>query len=437
MKSVIHIGYNENGIVGFGYTYEEETDKPAGGKKAHFTTEGFGIKKHKNIKPFVKPVEMINFLIGIEKIETLLNYLSHYDEVSLILDKHSLEAKVSKFIQEQIRLLTSAKAQKLNIGTHDIYRYLTSYTEGHIGTMLETLEKTTSIVNTITDDFTMSIISESLHILKRDSEVIVDSPVKKYFTPPRISIELLYGHNIYFTQFNLTHNGAIQYLGASHKVEEEIGRNANDVTYTVVHQKEPEPLVKELISYITPVLEDYDIVCVLKIPEFNSGVTPIIYNVFKEHAVNVTELDLHRRKASKVYIGSSTVVRVLFPQYLARVAMDKMSGYITLLDRFIKKTLPTTFEIHDITNLFFTDGVISKDITNKSFLKLLHVKVNKIPVIIGRDFIDRNSLNRLKNVKISLVTEDKEDYISYFYVIESEDGVALYNTFATNIKYKI
>jgi ribonuclease HI len=232
--------------------------------------------------------------------------------------------------------------------------------------------------------------------------------------------------------------------------DSQIAKKDNEASYAIVILKEPDMVIEAIKNKQYEVSNGVDSVILLRLDTiYNKG----IYNWLKT-SVNTCLYNKSSFNTGLSFINDEVVSIELNPAGLSLRAIETFSELEYILNEFKlcreMSENTTNLNIEDITNIFYennTKVVKNKETitTNlkteygngfkKTFIDLIvengkDIKSMSIPILLGLDLPDRNSLKRIEtlNPKIFLLSWKKsETSYSYCVVVETNDATSVWS----------
>ncbi len=272
---------------------------------------------------------------------------------------------------------------------------------------------------------------------------------KDYWEPKRDRHPLMSLKRLYFNRHYERNTPGVYYMADPGKDDVLVGKPLPETVYAVVKMKEPDDIVESVIEAQGRYEQDFNVTMMIKL---ESIFYPSAFRLVSAHGSNAM---LKAEKTSNVVLPDGYPMSVeRNPIGVTMRAIDAINSLEGILDYYEAKTGMSDsankgdnieLTIHDVTDQFY-DTVVGKDqISKKSFKKdfvvgqksatvefTLDGKQKRLPLRLGLDILDRNSLKQLETSDpvIHLITwRDSSVSLRYASVLLCNEGHAIWSNF--------
>lgn len=267
---------------------------------------------------------------------------------------------------------------------------------------------------------------------------------------------LLSMRRVYFsTNPNNNSKGVYYQVGASGQ-NFILGKRSSEASYSVVHLKDPDPVMESVQNHHYRVRGDVDSIVYLRTDRIKSA---DVFPWISEYGMDCLIRD--SRTEGLNFLDKKPLTIEISPGELPLQAMDALTTLNDILNEVRKaewenRSLDTAYETMDITH-FFYEEVTKQDrkdaVTGKELLKSIKVGIKeidinaehsagglKVKLMFSDDLPERNVLKRLEklNPKITLLFWKESDVVvRYATVVSVDDSLSIWsNYFASRIFIK-
>lgn len=298
---------------------------------------------------------------------------------------------------------------------------------GHVGNELADRYATLGVYNAMSD----KVRSETDSL-----------PAAGYWNPQTDRHPFLFNKKAYFLTKENSNSPGVYYLGDHGKDDDTMGMLQTDGSISYVELNNPSNLIEEAI----------------KIQRFFSPGTDIITYIHLDKLFNGSVArDIERFGHGCLYRGNKhridlnfsdgdPVTRGLVPPRLAMRTINRINELCGILQAH--KLNENHFTTTDITDCFYTlnkknENILREEIISSTDKITSNIKYNgsvdyTLSVFFGSDMPSRNVMKKIekKNPKVKILTMmDSENSFRYFTVISVDDGIGIWSSIASNIKF--
>lgn len=279
-----------------------------------------------------------------------------------------------------------------------------------------------------------------------DADVVVSEP-KGYWSNKSTYNRFLSKTRLYFNTHSPTIKTAsgnyVYYLGKHGPDDSLIGKRVSDVSFSVVHLKEPDDVIESLVAFQSELRKDENIT--LAVAKLDAITNPNTYAEIAKYGSRYLQKDLYDNNI--VTPGKVTLTVELDPPRIAQNAVDTLNELHDVLTTISEVEFKDTsnYMVTDITGMFYEEGKllksISQSIKHVDLMVRHDTKRGTNPIkqrfLLDMDLPSRNALSALasSDTRVYAVTWlESSDSFRFASVVVADGEMGIWSTAYSNLR---
>lgn len=298
----------------------------------------------------------------------------------------------------------------------------------------------TSLGNHLADRLALLGRTQSARLTVENSFKL--TPAKKYWNPDIVKHPFLAYKQLFFTNSIRQNNTENIFAVMNYKKEVEPGKKTHEACFGLIILNDKIDIIENAIESYQKNYKTMSVLSSLDIPKLFSTFTTRYHNLF---GPDVFMYNRKKGMLSTLEDENNDVVYEIRPNGLANKALEKLLELYKIIVEYRKLDTNTPVRTYiDITDKIYGNDakgkpcvLIPNGVNNLNFTIEFEDKNILIPLELGRDILDRNSLKKMEkdNVSVTLVLHKvSPTFLTYYTIIDlkSTNDISLWHNFYTN-----